>query len=248
MEKRKEEEIKHYDDSAKNYLQERDFEGFNPFLLSSLNFLKETFINRYKNKEVLDFGCGNGIHSTWLKDYSKKVVGIDLSSKSLQVAKKRVKEVEFLEMDCEKLDFENNSFDVVFDGGTFSSLDFDKAIGEILRVLKVDGALIGIETLGHNPITNLKRKFNKFSGKRTAWAQAHIFKMKDFKETEKYFEKSESYFFHIFSWVAFPFLNFGIGRFILKIFQKIDNILILIFPFLKKYSFKIVFVFESPKK
>ncbi|PIU24464.1 hypothetical protein COT12_00910, partial [Candidatus Berkelbacteria bacterium CG08_land_8_20_14_0_20_39_8] len=79
-------------------------------------------------------------------------------------------------MDCEKMEFPDNLFDIIFDGGTFSSIDLVKAYPELSRVLKPDGFLIGIETFGHNPFTNLKRKINKLIGKRTEWATAHIFR------------------------------------------------------------------------
>ena len=248
MEKRKEEEIKYYDNNIKEYKENRDFEGFDPFLLSSLNFLKNTFIKNYRDKNVLDFGCGNGIHSVWIENYSKKVIGIDLSQKSLEIAKKRTKKTDFILMDCEKLEFENNSFDIVFDGGTFSSIDLNISIKEIIRVLNKDGVLIGIETLGHNPVMNLKRKLNKLRGKRTSWAEAHIFKIKDFYNIKEYFEESEIYFFHLFSFVAFPLLKFKWGIVLLKFLEKTEIVFLRAFPFLKRYSFKVVFVFKNPIK
>ncbi len=245
MEERKKEEIEHYD-KTKEEFSKTDFEGFSPFVLSSYSFLKNTFIENFKGKKVLDYGCGNGIHSTWLENYGE-VTGVDLSQNSLNIAKKRTSKAEFIKMDCENLEFPENSFDVVFDGGTFSSLDYNKALNEIIRVLKKDGVLIGIETLGHNPILNLKRRINTIRGKRTKWAECHIFKMEDFKKTAQRFENSGAYFFHFVSWIAFPFLNFKIGRVMLRLLERIDVFLISIFPFLKKYSFKIVFIFENHK-
>lgn len=244
MEERKQKEIEYYDTRVE---ETGDFEGFDPFLLESYKFLKDSFIENFKDKEILDFGCGNGIHSFWLQEEGK-LTGIDLSEKSLEIARKRAKKAKFITMDCEKLEFPDNSFDVVFDGGTFSSLDSNKSFIEILRVLKKNGALIGIETLGHNPVLNLKRKINKILNKRTEWAESHIFKMRDFERMKECFEYSEAYFFHLFSWIAFPFLNFKTGRIILNFLQKIERILIFGFPFLKRYSFKIVFIFKNPKK
>ena len=243
MEERKIKEIEYYDSRVE---ETGDFEGFDPFLLESFNFLKNYFIENFKEREVLDFGCGNGIHSVWLQEYGE-ITGIDLSEKSLDIAKKRAKKTKFIKMDCEKLEFPDDSFDVVFDGGTFSSLNFDKSFKEMLRVLKKDGALIGIETLGHNPILNFKRKINKLFKKRTEWAESHIFKMKDFEKMKEHFEYSEAHFFHLVSWIAFPFLSFKTGRSFLNFLQKLDETLISFFPFLKRYSFKIVFIFKNPR-
>ena len=189
----------------------------------------------------------------WLAKISKKVVGIDLSENSLRLAKERIEKekiggkVEIISMDCEKLSFPDNSFDVVFDGGTFSSLDIKKALGEISRVLKPDGFLVGIETFGHNPLANLKRKLNEKTGKRTSWAAGHIIQKKDLKEMNKYFEKKEVYFFHLISFIIFPFLKVPIFIFLLKLMEVGERVLLKI-PFLKKYAFKIVFVSFKPKK
>src|SRR4030042_2038031 len=131
-----------------------------------------------------------------IENYNKqaeKVTGIDLSESQLKIAKERAKrenidrQTEYLVMDCEKMDFPENSFDIIFDGGTFSSLDLNKALPELARILKPEGFLVGIETFGHNPFTNLKRKINKLTGKRTGWAVEHIFKTKGLKTAAKYF-------------------------------------------------------------
>jgi ubiquinone/menaquinone biosynthesis C-methylase UbiE len=218
--------------------------------LKSYKFLKNYMADRCHGKKILDYGCGNGTHSLWLAEAGAEVVAIDLSLKSLDIARKRAEKarvqdkIKFIEMDCEKLDFPDNYFDIVFDGGTFSSLDLDKSLPELARVLKPEGFVIGIETLGHNPLTNLKRKINVKTGKRTAWAANHIFKTPDLQKAGRYFGKIETYFFHPISWIIFPFLKKPYGNVLLKFFEKIDEI-ILALPFLRKYSFKIVFVFTK---
>lgn len=252
MEERKQKEIEYYDKKAKEQIVARekggDFEGFNPFVLESYSFLKKLCQKKCRGKKILDYGCGNGIHSSWLENIGTKLVAIDLSRKSLEIVKKRTKKTEFLLMDCENMDFPDNSFDVVFNGGTFSSLDLNRAFPEIARVLKPSGFLLGIETLGHNPLTNLNRKINKLTGKRTDWAASHIFKIEDLKLAEKYFGKIETHFFHLISWLAFPLLKLPGAKLLLKFLEKIDHILLSIFPFLKRYCFKIVFIFKNVKK
>lgn len=255
LEERKLKEIEYYDKEAvKNpptSLGAREagsLADFNPFLLESYQFLKNFFKNSsYKHKKVLDYGCGTGMHIAWLAENFQHVTGIDLSKASLERAKEnKAENVTFVLGDCEQLPFKSKSFDVVFDGGTFSSLALDKALKEIHRVLRPGGILIGIETLGHNPLTNLKREINKILGKRTAWAASHIFKMRDLVKVKKYFEITELRFFHIISWIVFPFLNLPGGKLFLRILEKLDHILLVIFPFFKKYYFKIVFVFKKP--
>lgn len=256
MQERKKKEIEYYDkeaDSASNSKKELGSkQNFNPFLLNSYNFLRLILKKKSFNKKILDYGCGSGVHLHWLSKIGKEVIGIDLSKKSLELAERKIKKdnlenkIKILLMDCEETEFSDNFFDIIFDGGTFSSLDLDKILPELKRILKPEGMVIGIETLGHNPFTNLKRLINKRRGDRTAWATEHIFKMKDFKKVKKYFNKIEAYYFHLTSWICFPLLNSPGGVLMLKIFETIDKFLLFIFPFLKRYCFKIVFIFSEP--
>lgn len=260
MELRKEKEIEHYDKQAKEWLEnasedkwQSDFEGFQPKFLSSFVFCYQWLKENCKNKKILDYGCGNGLHSVFLAKLGKGLIGIDLSEPSLKIAKERAEKegledkTEFMTMDCEKMDFPDNYFDIIFDGGTFSSIDLNGAYPELARVLKPAGFLIGIETFGHNPFTNLKRRLNKITGKRTEWAARHIFQIKDLEKAERYFNKIEVRHFHLFSWIFFPFLNWPGARFFLKLFDFFDKFLLKI-HFLRKYAFKVVFVFSQPKK
>ena len=255
MEERKQKEIEHYDKRAESRLEngkkkKGSFEDFQQSPLSSFKFIYNFLKEKCENKKVLDYGCGDGIHSVWLADLGAEVKAIDLSEKSLQIAKARVGagNAEFLKMDCEALNFPGSSFDIIFDGGTFSSLDFKKVLFELRRVLKPEGFVIGIETFGHNPFTNLKRKINKITKKRTKWAVSHIIKDKDLELAKGYFDKIEVYYFHLISWIAFPFLNLPGGRFLLKSLEKIEGFLLFAFPFLRRYCFKIVFILSDPKK
>jgi len=48
------------------------------------------------------------------------------------------------------------------------------------------------------------------------------------------------------SWIFFPILRFPLGKYFLRIIESIDGLLLKI-PFLKKYAFKIIFIFSEPK-
>lgn len=261
MEERKAKEIEYYDKQGKKLLADSnrastpfqsDFERFNQNYVSSYKFLYDFLKNKCAQKLILDYGCGNGNHAVSLAKWGGKVIAIDLSESLLEVARKNAqrfgidKEIEFIKMDCEKLEFPDDSFDIIFDGGTFSSLDLEKALPELARVLRPGGFLVGIETLGHNPFANLKRKFNVITGKRTEWAASHIFNEAALKKAKEYFGEVQTKHFHLFSWVLFGLLSNKIGVRLLSIIEPIDQIFMRM-PFFNKYGFKVVFKFSDPK-
>lgn len=254
MEEYKKKEIAHYDKIAREWKENPsgDIEGIDVLDFSSYRKLYELLKKYVPGKHVLDYGCGHGMHSVAIaKMGAAEVVGIDLSRESLAIAEARAEKeaiahkVKFLAMDAEALEFPDNSFDVVFDGGAFSSLDVQKAFPEIKRVLKPNGYLIGIETLGHHPLANLKRWLNKKRGVRTEWAAEHIVKIKDIKTLGEIFAPTEAYFYHFISLATLPFVNLPGGPILNKLANGADKIIFALFPFLKRYGFKAVFVYQK---
>ena len=84
MEPRKQKEIEYYNQRAEQWLkkpvEERsggDFEGFKPERLASFLFCYQWLKEYCPNKIILDYGCGNGIHATFLAKYGAKVIGIE---------------------------------------------------------------------------------------------------------------------------------------------------------------------------
>jgi len=256
MEQRKEKEISYYNKAANNWLKKDinkniDIDNCNIEIFSSYKFCKDWLKKNIEPKiKFLDYGCGHGMHLVLPAKLNAQVYGIDLSENSLEIAKKRIKkegikkQIKLIKMDCESLNFPDNYFDIIWDGGTLSSLDVEKSFAELKRVLSPQGKIIGIETFGHNPLANLKRWINKKMGRRTSWAISHIIKNKDLKTAKKYFKIENIYYFHLCSMFVFPFTRFSFGKKLFRFFDKIDYFLLKI-PFLKKYAFKVVFIFSK---
>ncbi|MEI8201739.1 MAG: class I SAM-dependent methyltransferase [Bacteroidota bacterium] len=203
---------------------------------------------------ILDFGCGTGVHHYFVEDYPIKLIGIDIAEKAIELARLHAHKLnlpaEYIVMDCEDTSFENDTFDLILDYGAFSSLDISKAFPEIIRILKPSGKLISIETLGHNPITNLKRKINVYKNKRTLWASSHIMKMKDWKNFSCQFQSYKVQYFGLSTLLVLPILLMCKGKlanFILKTHERIDRYLFKC-KLLQKYAFKTVFILENPLK
>ncbi len=92
---------------------------------------------------VLDLGCGNGRHASYLKDKGYQVVCADISWGMLMVAKKRVNDL--VQCDASYLPFRDSSFGTVLYLATIHHLpkgDRLRSLKEVRRVLKPGGRLI----------------------------------------------------------------------------------------------------------
>ncbi len=203
---------------------------------------------------ILDYGCGKGNKHFKYSNGSFKIIGIDISPKSIEFASEYSKEnklnAEYQVMDCENMSFPDGYFDIIFDYGSFSSLDMNKALPELTRVLNKDGIILSIETFGHNPFTNFKRIINVISGKRTRWAASHIMRKDDWKKIQSSFEFFEMYYFGFFTLFIFPFYRIlpkKTADAILRMLEKIDKFFLNISIF-KTLAFKTVVVLKYPKK
>jgi ubiquinone/menaquinone biosynthesis C-methylase UbiE len=252
----KSEEEKHYDEKAKNDSKPKI--SYSDYVLrKSVGFYYDQIACKLcgnKELEILDFGCGSGSKHYRLAHKPKHITGIDISSQSIKNATQQAVEqnlnAEYLVMDCEKMSFSDNSFDLVFDFGTFSSLNVDVAIIELCRVMKKDGTLICIETYGHNPFMNLKRQINVLMGKRTKWASQHIMTRQNWVSISGMFQNSRVYYFHflvLFLPVFLKILPERIGNSLLSLVEKIDSSILKV-RFFQFLAFKTVVVLEIPKK
>ena len=95
---------------------------------------------------LLDAGCATGpMLSLLTEEYpNKKYVGLDLSPKMIELAKKKnLPNTEFIEGDCENMPLKNNTFDIVINSQSFHHYPNPQAFfNEVHRVLKPGGKLI----------------------------------------------------------------------------------------------------------
>lgn len=116
---------------------------------------------------ILDFGCGDGMMTSYLAGHFKKadIYGVDPSPKSIAIAQKNYPRVHFA-VNSEastSLNYEDNSFDIVCSAGTFHHIPFEMHTGyirEIQRILKPGGKFILFELNPLNPLTVLTFKRN----------------------------------------------------------------------------------------
>ena len=98
------------------------------------------------DKTILDLGCGFGEHcKEFVNLGAKKVVGIDISKKMLEVARKENSDerIAYLEMAMEDIDSVEDSFDVVVSSLAFHYIkDFSSIVKAINRKLNSNGVFV----------------------------------------------------------------------------------------------------------
>ena len=117
-------------------------------------------------KRVLDLGCGYGENAMeFIKNGAKCVVGVDISTKMLDIAKSKNAHlcIQYLNMDMAKIDEIDEKFDLVYSSLAFHYIeDFKKLLKSIHNLLNEDGVLLFSQ---EHPLTTAtidgKGDFNK---------------------------------------------------------------------------------------
>jgi ubiquinone/menaquinone biosynthesis C-methylase UbiE len=132
-----------------------------------LNYaMKKQFLRCFYNgfphniyqKKVLEIGCGHGGISTFFAvNGAKQVIGIDLNTFHLEIARNFKSKIEkdlnisgeeglnlsFLEMNAYEMDFEPESFDIVVADNVFEHfMDTEKVFAQSFKILKPGGMLV----------------------------------------------------------------------------------------------------------
>lgn len=104
-----------------------------PYLLSS-----------DRDMPILDVGCGHGYWGNWVNQYGYKVQALDLSQKMLSLAKKNFPDIDFLQMDIQKLGVIENQYRFILAiGDVLSYVDIRQALGELIRIARQGAVIVG---------------------------------------------------------------------------------------------------------
>ena len=199
-----------------------------------------------KNSEILDYGCGIGPSIKRVATFGpKKITGIDISEVSINKAKHEIANIDLnieLKVDnCEKTNFDNNQFDIVYGLGILHHLDFTKCISEISRVLKPGGSLIFVEPLGTNPLINFYRKLTPNSRSK----DEHPLIERDFYLLREKFNDVETKYYGLLTLVFFPFYINPKKSTLFKIIKKVDQFLFKI-KFFRILAWSVLIIAKKP--
>jgi len=126
-----------YDRVANSYLQARPHDG------EDIALLAEVLHDLPSHSQVLDAGCGSGIPvATQLLEAGHDVVGLDLSSGQLSLARSNLAKCQFVQGDLTNLPFSNGSFDALVSYYAIIHVpreEHEALLSDIHRVLRHDG-------------------------------------------------------------------------------------------------------------
>lgn len=98
---------------------------------------------KFKDKQILDMGCGTGVNTMDFYKKSKETVGIDISSWAVKRARKKFKGIKFYIRDSENTGFPDNHFDIIVNTGLIQYLKNPRQTAdEMHRILKPGGIAI----------------------------------------------------------------------------------------------------------
>ncbi len=142
------------------------FKELDAYRFEKLDYLPQVVdFSGYRNRSILEIGCGVGIDAVRFARNGAKVTGVDLSPVGIELARKNFSQNnlkgDFLVLDGEHLPFADNSFDMVYVHGVLQyAANPTQMLNEAKRVLRPGGQVI---TMVYNRISwlNLLRNLTK---------------------------------------------------------------------------------------
>jgi ubiquinone/menaquinone biosynthesis C-methylase UbiE len=169
--------IKTYNDIAEKYLE----------VNQSIAPIKDTldlFIKNIDGVEILDVGCGHGRDAKYLSEAGFDVVGIDLSFKLLEIARRNAVKLGFCMLDMRKLSFLDDSFDGVWACASLLHIpkkEAETTLRELHRVLRPRGLIYASLKEG---------KGESFVKSQEYWDKERFYAFYSMKELRRLFECS----------------------------------------------------------
>jgi SAM-dependent methyltransferase len=132
-----------YDRLAEGYAARIDAKAHNAFYDRPATL---ALLPPVQGKRVLDAGCGPGVYSEWLLDQGAEVVGIDVSPRMVEQARRRLggrAAIHQADLAAPLGFFDANSFDVIVSALVLDHVeDWDQVFCEFFRWLRAPGHVV----------------------------------------------------------------------------------------------------------
>lgn len=102
------------------------------------------YLGKVKADLILDLGCGTGLSTRILSDYSQKIIGVEPSEAMLSIARSETNEkhISYLQAFSNEIPIQAQSADIITCSQSFHWMEPKSTLKEINRILKPDGVLL----------------------------------------------------------------------------------------------------------
>ncbi|WP_455538884.1 class I SAM-dependent methyltransferase [Terrisporobacter sp.] len=115
------------------------------FSLGGLDLVNEVLdiYNQKENVKVLDVGCGSGYSVNYLSQKGFNATGIDASKETIEIGRKKYKNINIQVMDANYMDFPKDYFDlIIFECSLSIMKEPIKILSDCRNFLKKDGLIL----------------------------------------------------------------------------------------------------------
>lgn len=206
-------------------------------------------LEQLEGKTILDIGCGNGQYSVFFALLGADVYGIDIASAGIDVANNIaaansvVDRCHFSAQNAAVMDYADSMFDIIFLHEVLHhAIKYPGLKEQIRRVLKDDGRVICAESLDGNLLFRIGRVFTM----RGVEAKGDVvLTLSDIENFAAGFSESQielMSFLYMSKRIFIHALTFPPVRWMLYVLKKTDDVLLRLFPALKRYCGEAVLV------
>jgi len=189
---------------------------------------------------VLELGAGTGVHTHTLVKTGANVIAIDISSESIRFLNNKYSDCENfagVECDMDKMNFDDDSFDVICCAGSLSYANKKELFTKLHRMLKVDGKIIVVDSLNDSFIYRWNRYFQYVMGNRSYKTYFNMTTVAEIQSFNHLFVIKVKYFGSI-TWFLLLLTRFMSSRRLSNFSDYFDEVINV-----KKSAFKFVAIF-----